>query len=161
MSLEDRLRSHYESLSRAISFTRVADAKAAPVLALHIALLGTLATQAERLLAFESATLTTLLFLYAALVLLSMFLGANVYIPRHPRSDGSLIYFEDIASLPIESFIQRAKEVDLDCIERQLLEQIHAVSSIASVKMRRVRWAYYVSGPSVVLWVVLFGWGSI
>ena len=161
MNLEDRLRSHYESLSRAISFTRVADAKAAPVLALHIALLGTLATRAEGLLSIESAILTVLLVFYAALVLSAIFLAANVYMPRHPRSNGSLIYFEDIASLPVESFIQRAKQVDLDFIECQLLEQTHAVSRIASLKMQRVRWAYYVSGPSVVLWVVLFGWGSI
>ncbi len=159
--LEDRLKSHYESLSRAISFTRMADAKAAPVLALHIALLGTLATRAESLLSFESAILTALLVLYATLVLLSMILAANVYIPRHPRSNKSLIYFEDIASMPVESFIKRAKRVDSDFIERQLLEQIHTVSKIASVKMRRVGWAYYFSIPSVVLWVVLFGWGSM
>ena len=45
--LEERLRSHYESLSRAIRFTRTADAKAAPVLALQVALLGALATRFE------------------------------------------------------------------------------------------------------------------
>ena len=47
--MEERLRSHYESLSRVIRFTRTADAKAAPVLALQIALLGTLATRSEEL----------------------------------------------------------------------------------------------------------------
>ena len=47
--LEERLRSHYESLSRVIRFTRTADAKAAPVLALQVALLGALATRSEEL----------------------------------------------------------------------------------------------------------------
>ena len=49
--MEERLRSHYESLSRVIRFTRTADAKAAPVLALQVALLGALATRFEELYA--------------------------------------------------------------------------------------------------------------
>ena len=47
--MEERLRSHYESLSRVIRFTRTADAKAAPVLALQVALLGVLATRLAEL----------------------------------------------------------------------------------------------------------------
>ena len=46
---EDRLRSHYESLSRAIGFTRAADAKAGPILALQVALAGTLAARMDKL----------------------------------------------------------------------------------------------------------------
>ena len=45
-------------------------------------------------------------------------------------------------------------------MEGQLLEQIHTVSRIASAKMLRVRWAYYLSIPSVVYWIVLVGWSS-
>ena len=41
--MEERLKSHYESLARAIRFVRAADTKAAPVLGLQIALVGTLA----------------------------------------------------------------------------------------------------------------------
>ena len=47
--MEERLTSHYESLSRVIRFTRTADRKAAPVLALQVALLGALATRFDRL----------------------------------------------------------------------------------------------------------------
>ena len=49
--MEERLRSHYESLSRVIRFTRTADTKAAPVLALQVALLGGLTTRFEDLYA--------------------------------------------------------------------------------------------------------------
>ena len=48
--MEERLRSHYESLSRAIAFTRMADAKAGPVLLVQIALAGTLAARFEQIL---------------------------------------------------------------------------------------------------------------
>ena len=49
MSMEERTKSHYESLTRAIGFTRSADRKAAPVLALQIALAGTMAARLENL----------------------------------------------------------------------------------------------------------------
>ena len=45
MSAAERLRSHYESLDRAIGFTKAADAKAGPLLGLQIALAGVLARQ--------------------------------------------------------------------------------------------------------------------
>ena len=47
--MEERLRSDYESLSRVIGFTRAADAKAGPVLALQVALAGTIAARMEGL----------------------------------------------------------------------------------------------------------------
>ena len=47
--MEERLNSHYESLTRVIGFVRAADTKAAPVLGLQIALVGTLAARSDRL----------------------------------------------------------------------------------------------------------------
>ena len=57
--MEDRLRSHYESLSRVIGFTRAADAKAAPVLALQVVLLGGLTTRFEDLYEIATSALGT------------------------------------------------------------------------------------------------------
>ena len=45
--------------------------------------------------------------------------------------------------------------------EGQLIEQIHEVSKIASVKMRRVRRAFLLSAPATALWLVLLVWGTI
>ena len=47
-----------------------------------------------------------------------------------------------------------------DLIERQLIDQIYRVSSVASVKMRRVRWAIMLSLPSLVAWSVLLVWSN-
>ena len=167
--MEERLKSHYESLSRAIGFTKAADAKAGPVLALQVALAGTLAARiaglwvilSEPPFGAEGIAVAVLLGLYVVLLVGSMAFAASVYIPRNPRTGRSLIYFEDIAGMPFEDFEERAMGMDADAIERQLIDQVYAVSGIASTKMHRVRWAYLAGGPSVVLWVLLLAWGSV
>ena len=166
--MEERLRSHYESLTRAVGFTRAADGKAAPALALQVALVGTVAARFERLVPIiwkepwgvDSVVLAGLLALYAVSVIGVVALAASVYLPRNPRTGASLIYFEDIAAMSLESFREQAASMDTETIERQLLYQIHTVSGIASAKMRRVRWAYCLSIPSVAFWVILLGWSS-
>ena len=167
--MEERLKSHYESLSRAAGFTRAADTKAAPVLALQVLLVGTLAARFERLASIlmketfgvEAAILASLVAFYCLFLLAAVTFAAKVYLPMNPKTGRSLIYFEDIGAMPFESFQEQSRQMDPETIEYQLLGQIHAVSLIASVKMHRVRWAYFLSAPSVVLWVILLVWGSI
>ena len=88
-------------------------------------------------------------------------MAAWVYMPTHPRTGASLIYFEDIAAMSGETFAQRAKEMSPDAIEDQLLSQIHTVSQIASAKMRRVRCAFWLSVPSFILGLILLACGSV
>ncbi len=167
--MEERLRSHYESLSRAIRFVSTADAKAAPVLGLQIALVGTLGARFEKLWTIverspwgiESAILVALLVLYSSFVIAAVVLAARVYMPTNPRTGKSLIYFEDISSMDYETFEAQAKKMDHELIECQLLDQIHSVSQVVSTKMYRVRWAFILTGPSSFLWVVLLVWGSV
>ena len=166
--MEERLKSHYESLSRAIGFTKLADAKAAPILIMLVALTGTLAARFDRIAStlsqgvwsVEEVALVSLMSLYALFLILVVAIAATVFLPRTPRSGGSLIYFEDISTMSFESFRDRAGKMTPETIECELLHQIHAVSGIASYKMRRVRWAYYLCVPSVALWVLLLGWSS-
>ena len=167
--MEERLKSHYESLARAIEFTRSADTKAAPVLALQIALVGTLAARFDKLwvivqsptLDIESTFLISLLVLYGLSLFIVIWSAARVYIPTNPKTCKSLIYFEDIANMGYESFESKATKMSSDVIELQLLDQIHRVSQIASVKMHRVRRAFLWTFPSGILWFVLLIWGSI
>lgn len=137
------------------------------MLALQVALVGTVAARFERLAPIigrepwdvESVALAVLLVVYAILVVGVVAFAASVYLPRNPKTGGSVIYFEDVAAMPLETFRKQAISMDAVTIERQLLDQVHAVSRIDSAKMRRVRWAYFFSVPSVMLWVVLLGWG--
>lgn len=168
--MEERLRSHYESLQRAIRFVRLADAKAAPVIALQVALVGTLAARFDRLQPIvlqsqwdaERISLIVVIGLYLVCLIAVIWSAASVYIPRNPTTGSeSLIYFEDIAAMPRERFVQRAGRLTPNEIERQLLDQIYRVSEVVSVKMRRSRCALVLSAPASVLWLVLLVWGSI
>ena len=167
--MDERLKSHYESLARAIRFVRAADAKAAPVLGLQIALVGTLAARFEKLWGIvgkfpwetEGTILAALLILYVSFVIAVVVLAARVYMPTNPRTGKSLIYFEDISHMEYGAFEAQAKEMTPDLIESQLLDQIHRVSQIVSTKMHRVRWAFILTGPSSILWLVLIVWGSV
>ncbi len=169
MISEEPLKSHYESLARAIRFVKAADAKAAPVLGLQIALVGILAARFEKLWNIisnspwdtESAVLTALIVLYGVFVVAVFTLAARVYMPANPRTGKSLIYFEDISHMKYEAFEAQAKEMTPDLIESQLLDQIHRVSRIVSTKMRRIRWAFILTVPSSILWLVLLVWGSV
>ena len=167
--MEERLNSHYESLSRVIAFTRAADAKAAPGLALQIALLGALAARFEKLIpalfadpwCFNNAALWVVLIAFIGFMFATVVTAARVYMPIHPHTGQSLIYFEDIAAMQSEEFVKRSKELSPDAIEEQLLSQVHTVSQIASAKMRRVRWAFWLSVPSLVLGFILLACGSV
>ena len=167
--MEERLRSHYETLTRVIRLVRSADAKAAPVLGLQIALVGTLAARSDRLLTtivdgslnLEGVILVLLVVIYGVLLLAAVTLAALVYVPISPRTGQSLIYFEDIASMDYEVFQSRARCVSEEVIESQLLDQIHRNSTIASVKMRRIRCAFLLSAPAGLLWLVLLVWGTL
>ena len=167
--MERRLQSHYESLSRIIRFTRMADTKAGAALALQFLLLGTLATQFESLLDVvfgsiwhaERFVLTSAIALYGLLLLWAVGLGVRVYMPTTPKTGKSLIYFEDIAALDCDTFSKKATQPNEYEIERQLLAQIHQVSQIASLKMRLVRWIFWLSIPSTVLGVGLLAWPNI
>ena len=167
--MEERLRSHYESLSRVIRFTRAADAKAAPVLALQVALLGALATRSEELYHMtasgpwnaESAAVIGLTIIYGFLLAIVIGLAAWVYMPMNAKTGESFIFFEDIAAMEWGDFQSAARNMSHDLVERQLIHQIYVVSRVASAKMRRVRWAIILSLPSIAAWLALLMWSHI
>ena len=139
------------------------------MLGLQIALLGTLAARFDKLWAIvgrspwdtESAVIVALIVLYGAFVIAVLTMAARVYMPTNPRTSKSLIYFEDISHMDYEEFEAQAKEMTPDLIESQLLDQVYRVSQIVRTKMHRVRWAFILTGPSGILWLVLLVWGSI
>lgn len=91
----------------------------------------------------------------------AVLLAIKVYIPIGPRTGKSLLFFEDIAAQDYASFEARAKAMHSAAIERQLLDQVHRVSRIASFKMKWVRRAMWSSVVSSAFWLVLMAWGSL
>ena len=167
--MQNRLQSHYESLSRAIRFTRMSDTKAAAVLALQFVLLGALAAQSAELLAViteccggcKDVALAIVATLYGISTLTAIWLAVWVYIPSTPQTGKSLIYFEDVANMNYADFEKAALQLQSPDIERQLLKQIYQVSRIARDKMQRVRWAFWASLPALAAGIILLGWATM
>ena len=162
--METRLQSHYESLSRVIRFTRMADTKAGAVLALQFVLVGALATQLlapldpatnGNTVSGDDFTVALVGLAYILSALAAVVLAVLVYAPATPKTGQSLIYFEDVAGMDCQQFIAAAKAMDAAEIERQLLEQIYRVSRIARTKMRLVRYAFWLSMVSVLTGITL------
>lgn len=162
--MDERLRVHYETLTRFIRLTRMADAKAAPVLGLHVVLVGTLATKSDVIynaISDDPATSNVVIALLIAIplyvvgTLAALVCGALVYIPRSKKTGESLIYFEDIAGMTLGSFRARARVMTPHVVEAQLTDQVYAVAYIVKAKMRWVRRAYVVSAVTVLLWIGL------
>ena len=98
-----------------------------------------------------------LMVLLDLLLIVAVVSAANVYFSRNPRTSVSLADYEAISMMPSESFREQGEAEVLEVVGGQLLHQIRVASILASVKMRRVRWAYFLNVPSVALWVVLSG----
>ena len=138
-------------------------------MALQVALTGALATRIDKLIPIvcsghSDAERIALIIVFATYVLSvvgAIGMAATVYMPRNPKTGESFIFFEDIAAMDYPSFQAAAKEMTDDLIERQLLDQIYRVSKIASIKMRRVRWALWLSLPTAVFGFTLLAWSSL
>ena len=98
---------------------------------------------------------------YGLLLATAIGLAVLVYLPRNAKTGRSLIFFEDIAAMEWEEFQSAARNMSHDLIERQLLHQIYVVAGVASVKMRRVRWAITISLPAILVWFALLAWSHL
>lgn len=166
----ERIEHHTRTLDRAIHMTEMADAKVAPVLALHVSLAAVTVTQSTGLGELLRASGYTvpqavagwlLLVVYAVASLIATFYVAVVYVPTAPRRrtkrthTNSLFYFDDIQAMPVGEFEQRSIEIDLDLLERDVIHQAHAVSKIATGKLRGVQRAYFYSALTLLAWMPL------
>src|SRR5262249_15479159 len=124
-----RIEHHTRTLDRAIRITQMADAKVAPVLALHVSLAAIAVTQGGgigRLLQGVGHTFAAtwvawmLLIVYVVAALVASFFVIVVYVPTAPRRGAarthmnSLFYFDDIQDMPVEEFEYRSVRMDLD-----------------------------------------------
>lgn len=147
----------------------MADAKAASAVVLQIALIGALAFRAAPLVDIlkqshcdvEHVIVLIITIAYGVCSLCSIGFAGWAFFPKTPRTGSSLIYFEDIASIPYKAFAERSRQLNPTTIEQQLLQQIHQVSKIARKKMNKVKCALILSGVTVVSWAILMGWSSV
>lgn len=162
-SLDVRLRMHVATLDRTITFTRHADTKAAPLLALNATLAVATVAQTDQLhqalvadgVSLISALAWACLLSYAFLTVFSTVLAIRVFIPATPRTGNSIVYFEDIRAMGRDDFIYLGTRDPDDGLELDILTQIHAVSGIASRKFRWLRHSFVASLCALGFWLPL------
>ncbi len=128
--------------------------------------MGALTTRVDKLIAVvasgssnaEGIAVVLVLVAYTISMASAIGLAVMVYMPRNPKTGRSLIFFEDIAAMNYTAFETAAMDMSSGLIERQLIDQIYQVSRVASVKMKRVRWAMWLSLPTVVFGFALLAW---
>jgi len=165
-----RIEHHTRTLDRAIRITQMADAKVAPVLALHVSLAAIAVTQANnlgRLLRGDGhqtvvmAAAWVLLIAYAAASLVASMFVVVVYVPTAPKRGrarmhyNSIFYFDDVQAMSIEQFQDRSVRMDIDLAERDVIGQAYTVSRLASQKLIGVRQAYLFSAVALLAWMLL------
>ena len=165
-----RIEHHSRTLDRAIRITQMADAKVAPVLALHVSLAAVSVTQssglgnllfADRHSPAMAALGWLLLTAYGLASATAAFYVTAVYVPTAPRRgasrthEHSLFYFDDIQAMPIAEFEERSLEFDIEVAERDVIRQAHTVSKIASDKLLGVQRAYLFSAATLLAWLPL------
>lgn len=172
--MENRLQSHYETLSRAIGFIHMVEAMAGWVLFLQFVLVGVLAIllldQLDPAIAKDpvgtvgiAVTLVGMTYILSALAAVGLVVWAYVpevitvrfHVPATPKTSPSSFYLEDVAGMECQKFIAYAMSTDAVEIERQLSDQIYRVSRIAIRKMRLVRYAFLSSGLSLTTGIIL------
>jgi hypothetical protein len=163
-ALDIRLRLHISTLDRNITFTRHADSKAAPLLALQATLAAATVTQTDRLQAVldpgsvsavRCALAWILLLAYALPAVASLALAIRVFVPATPGTGRSVFYFEDIRRMSLPDFLTAGTtEPDVE-LERDLLEQIHAVSAIAARKFGWLRISFFAAIIALAAWLPL------
>lgn len=162
----ERNKVHTATLERVIGFTRVADAKAAPLIALQTTLAGLLLGQTKQIVAlcadtshaFSPYVVAGLVGIYVFSAVTSWIYAARVYVPLIPPAGGSLIYFEDIRAMARTDFKARSAGLGPTALEEALLDQIFRVSEIASRKFGWVRTSFQMGALAVLTWAVLLGW---
>ena len=164
-----RIDLHNRSLDRAVWMTQMADGKAAPILALHVSLAAVTVTQMGSLGdvltgggpgAVAAAVAWPAFAVYAVCSLLAVVQAMLVYLPAGRRVQPlgkvpSVIYFDDIQSVGRGEFIGRAMGLSFDLTEVDVLEQVHAVSTLASAKFAGVRRAFVMSAIALAAWLFL------
>ncbi|MFN0096329.1 MAG: Pycsar system effector family protein [Dehalococcoidia bacterium] len=171
-----RIESHTRTLDRAIRMTQMADQKAAPVLALHVSLAAVTVSQSGQLGAVLRADGHTewlagagwaLLLAYACAALLAAWYIVIIYVPTAPRRGaarthlGSIFYFDDIQAMPVDEFERLSIDMDIDNAERDVIRQVHTVSTIASTKLVGVQRAFFWSALALGAWLPLIVIGRL
>ncbi len=162
IEVTDRTSDYLRTLDRMIRLTSLADSKAAPLLAAQATLAAVTATQLHKMVDLvrdgavgEIIAVALFGLVYVACTAISTMLTLQVFLPKNAPGQGSLLFFADIASMPLEEFVERSMALRDEEMERDALEQTHIVARLASAKLQQVRWALFIMIGALAAWLGL------
>ena len=136
----EKLHEHLEQiLGKQISWIQSADAKAAIVLPISIAMTGTIAALAPKsMCSWEVTSILSVTFTLSLLVFSIIFLGFSTF-PRTSGPKGSLIYFGGIADNSLEEYKVKTLKLTSSAYTEDLINQTHRNAQIASIKHTAIK----------------------
>ena len=162
VEVTDRASDYLRSLDRMIRLTGLADSKAAPLLAVQATLLAVTATQLDKvadLLRDGTAAEVGAVFVLGAVYLICTMISASmtlrVFLPKDAPGQNSMLFFADIADMTLHDFVTRSMTMSDEELERDALEQTHAVARLVALKLQLVRRALIVLVVALAAWLGL------
>ena len=148
-----QLHEHLERiLDRQLSWIQSADSKAAIVLPITIAMLGTIAALAPKeLCAWDSLSITISAITSLLLLFSIIYLGLTTF-PKTTGPDGSVIFFGGIASRSLEDYKEQTLTITSSMYTSDLINQVHRNAQIASEKHTTMKKSI------ICLYVVIIPW---
>jgi len=142
-----------KTFARHLQWITAADSKLAPILAMHTAMLGILATVAHSVTDWTfAAALVAILSVTPLLVGLVMLLFCAF--PRMTGAERSLVYFRGITSQSETAFICAVCEMTTDDYFNDLARQCYRTAAIADAKFRWLRRAIIALFVSILPWIL-------
>ena len=147
------LHEHLEKiLDRQLSWIQSADSKAAIVLPMSIAMIGSIAALAPKeLCAWDSFSITLSAITSFFLLLSVVFLGLSTF-PKTTGPEGSMIFFGGIASRSLEDYKEQSLKITSSTYTIDLINQIHRNAQIAGEKHMTIKRSI------ICLYIVIIPW---
>jgi Family of unknown function (DUF5706) len=162
LEVSDRASDYLRTLDRMIRLTSLADSKAAPLLAVQATLAAVAATQFHKIVdlvrdgnAAEIVAALLLGIVYVSCTVISTASTLSVFLPKDAPGQNSLLFFADIAHMPLKEFVERSMALSDEDLERDALEQTHIVARLAAVKFQQVRRALLIMIGALIAWLGL------
>jgi energy-converting hydrogenase Eha subunit A len=132
-------------------YIRLGDAKAGALFAVFGVLVGILVTQWADSGDHESWWRVALFMSSMLLALIIMLCSLDVVRPRRRASRPGIIFWEDIVALKAADYARKISEASPEALVEEAALHTYDIARIAKIKFSRLRLAFFLSVPTLVL----------
>jgi Pycsar effector protein len=168
LPIGERIDGHLAGLDRMIRLTALSDTKAAPIVAVNATIAAVSVTQVGNLQnllkdaqTVQVVSVWALVAVYLLFASISVVTAVRIFLPRDKPGRRSVLYFADVARMPLEEFIVSSTMQTAEDLERDALEQQHAVALVVAGKFERVRLAFITMLAAIAAWIGIVALANI